>query len=202
MFNLAQKSNTILFFDEADSIFGKRSEVNEAKDRYANTEVSYILQRIEQYYGIVILASNYKKNIDEAFLRRMRYLVEFPMPDVATREEIWKSCFTEQVPVDFLDFAYLAKNFELSGQTWAQVLDYARAGKLEEKDLFHRPTFGGAVKKGDNAGRILDSGMFTREEISENNGLGINAFLLGIGNVIEQSKTVRVHDQTTGQTVR
>ena len=122
VFNLAQKSNTILFFDEADSIFGKRSEVNEAKDRYANTEVSYILQRIEQYDGIVILASNYKKNIDEAFLRRMRYLVEFPMPDAATREEIWKSCFTEQVPVDFLDFAYLAKNFELSGGSIKNVV--------------------------------------------------------------------------------
>ncbi|MBQ7840692.1 MAG: ATP-binding protein [Lachnospiraceae bacterium] len=115
VFNLAQKSNTILFFDEADSIFGKRSEVNEAKDRYANTEVSYILQRIEQYDGVVILASNFKKNIDEAFLRRMRYLVEFPMPDAATRKEIWKSCFGSKVPTEDLDFSYLAKNFEFSG---------------------------------------------------------------------------------------
>ena len=96
--------------------------MNEAKDRYANTEVSYILQRIEQYDGIVILASNYKKNIDEAFLRRMRYLVEFPMPDVATREEIWKSCFTPQVPIDFIDFPYLAKTYELSGGSIKNVV--------------------------------------------------------------------------------
>lgn len=72
IFSLAEKSNTILFFDEADAIFGKRSEVKEAKDRYANTEVSYILQRIEEYDGIVILATNLKNNIDEAFIRRIR----------------------------------------------------------------------------------------------------------------------------------
>lgn len=115
IFNLAEKSNTILFFDEADSIFGKRSEVNDAKDKYANTEVSYILQRIEQYDGIVILASNYKKNIDEAFMRRMRYLVEFPIPDVETRKEIWCSSFTDQVPKEELDFDFLAENYELAG---------------------------------------------------------------------------------------
>lgn len=115
IFNLAEKSNSILFFDEADAIFGKRSEVNEAKDRYANTEVSYILQRIEQYDGIVILASNYKKNIDEAFMRRMRYLVEFPMPDPETRKAIWQGSFTDQVPVDEIDFDYLANTYELAG---------------------------------------------------------------------------------------
>lgn len=122
VFNLAQKSNTILFFDEADSIFGKRSEVNEAKDRYANTEVSYILQRIEQYDGVVLLASNFKNNIDEAFLRRMRYLIEFPMPDIKTREEIWRGCFSNKVPVEDLDFVYLAKNFELSGGSIKNVV--------------------------------------------------------------------------------
>lgn len=122
VFNLAQKSNTILFFDEADSIFGKRSEVNEAKDRYANTEVSYILQRIEQYDGVVLLASNFKNNIDEAFLRRMRYLIEFPMPDEATREEIWRGCFTDKVWTEDLDFPYLAKTFELSGGSIKNVV--------------------------------------------------------------------------------
>ena len=87
IFEVAEKNNTILFFDEADSIFGKRSEINDSKDRYANTEVSYILQRIEQYDGIVILASNYRKNIDEAFMRRIRYVVEFSLPDVSLRKE-------------------------------------------------------------------------------------------------------------------
>ena len=112
---MAEKSNTILFFDEADSIFGKRSEVNDSKDKYANTEVSYILQRIEQYDGIVILATNYRSNIDEAFMRRIRYVVEFQMPDAATRLELWKSCFSEKTPKDQLDFEFLAEEFEVSG---------------------------------------------------------------------------------------
>lgn len=115
IFNRAEKSNTILFFDEADSIFGKRSEVNEAKDRYANTEVSYILQKIDEYDGIVILATNFKNNIDEAFMRRIRYVVEFMMPDVDMRYEIWKGCFPKEVPMEDIDFHYLARNFELSG---------------------------------------------------------------------------------------
>lgn len=115
IFDLAEKSNTILFFDEADSIFGKRSEVNDAKDKYANTEVSYILQRIDEYDGIVILATNFKNNIDEAFMRRIRYVVEFTMPDVEMRYEIWTSCFADEVPAEDIDFRYLANHFELSG---------------------------------------------------------------------------------------
>lgn len=115
IFSLAEKSNTILFFDEADSIFGKRSEVREAKDRYANTEVSYILQRIDEYDGIVILATNFKNNIDDAFMRRIRYVVEFVMPDAQMRYEIWKGCFPAEVPLDDIDFHYLARHFDLSG---------------------------------------------------------------------------------------
>ena len=115
IFTTAEKNNVILFFDEADSIFSKRSEVADAKDKYANTEVSYILQRVERYDGIVFLASNYRQNIDDAFLRRIRYLVEFQLPDEATRREIWESSFTPTVPQDDLDFAYLARQFPMSG---------------------------------------------------------------------------------------
>ena len=115
IFDTAEKSNVILFFDEADSIFGKRSEVNDAKDKYANTEVSYILQRIEQYEGIVLLASNYKKNIDEAFMRRIRYMIEFQMPSREIRREVWRACFAPETPVSGIDFEYLARQFELSG---------------------------------------------------------------------------------------
>lgn len=115
IFSLAEKSNTILFFDEADAIFGKRSEVNDAKDKYANTEVSYILQRIEQYDGIVLLATNYKKNIDEAFMRRMRYLIEFQLPGETQRLEIWQYAFAPGVPLAGIDFEYLARQFELAG---------------------------------------------------------------------------------------
>lgn len=115
VFDVAEKNNAILFFDEADSIFGKRSEVNDSKDRYANTEVSYILQRMEEYDGIVILATNYKKNIDEAFMRRIRYMVEFPFPPEDMRRQIWESGFADKVPLEDIDFAYLARQFEFSG---------------------------------------------------------------------------------------
>ena len=115
IFDVAEKNNTVLFFDEADSIFGKRSEVNEAKDKYANTEVSYILQRIEQYDGIVILATNYRKNIDEAFMRRIRYVVEFSLPDKELRKELWKTSFSKEIPTEGLDFNYLSEQFELAG---------------------------------------------------------------------------------------
>lgn len=115
VFKYAQSANVILFFDEADSLFGKRSEVKDSKDKYANTEVSYILQRIEQYDGMVILASNFINNIDEAFMRRMKYVVEFQMPDSSTRKEIWKSGFSREIPLDDIDYDYLADNIELSG---------------------------------------------------------------------------------------
>ncbi len=115
IFAAAEKSNVILFFDEADSIFGKRSDVNDAKDKYANTEVSYILQRLEQYEGIVILATNLKKNIDDAFMRRMRYIVEFPQPTKELRLEIWQSVFASEVPLKEIDFDFLAQQYELSG---------------------------------------------------------------------------------------
>ena len=115
IFSYAQNTNVILFFDEADAIFGKRTEVTEAKDKYANTEVSFILQRIEEYNGIVILTSNMKTNIDVAYMRRMKYVVHFEMPDEATRCEILKSSFSAGVPVKDLDLQFIAERAELSG---------------------------------------------------------------------------------------
>ena len=105
----------ILFFDEADAIIGKRSETKEAKDKYANTEVAYLLQRMEEYDGIVILATNYSQNIDAAFMRRIRFTVHFPLPDEARRKEIWHSAFAEETPRGILDYEYLAQQFEFSG---------------------------------------------------------------------------------------
>ncbi len=115
IFSYAQNTNVILFFDEADAIFGKRTEVTEAKDKYANTEVSFILQRIEEYNGIVILTSNMKNNIDTAYMRRMKYVVHFEMPDEATRCEILKSSFSAGVPRKDLDLQFIAERAELSG---------------------------------------------------------------------------------------
>lgn len=115
IFTLAERSNTILFFDEADSLFGKRSEVNDSKDRYANIEVSYILQRLEQFDGIVILATNNRSNMDDAFLRRIRFVADFQMPNETLRKQIWQGCFARETPLRDVDLDFIARKFEFSG---------------------------------------------------------------------------------------
>jgi hypothetical protein len=116
IFHEAASSNAILFFDEADALFGKRSEVKDAHDRYANVEVAYLLQKMEEYEGVVILATNCRRNMDEAFTRRMHHVVEFPFPDADLRERIWKGLVPEGAPLAAgVDFAFLARQFELSG---------------------------------------------------------------------------------------
>ena len=116
IFLAARASNAILFFDEADALFGKRSDVTTAHDRYANIEVAYLLQQMEEYDGVVILATNLSKNIDEAFARRMDHTIEFPFPDEEHRERIWHVVFPEETPMaDDVDFGFLAQRFELSG---------------------------------------------------------------------------------------
>jgi SpoVK/Ycf46/Vps4 family AAA+-type ATPase len=115
-FNSARQANAVLFMDEADALLGKRSQVKDAHDRYANVESSYLLQKMEDHDGIVIVATNLSQNIDEAFARRMQFVVMFPMPDVGTREELWRRMFPDRAPVDAdVDFAFLARQFELSG---------------------------------------------------------------------------------------
>ena len=116
VFQEARRANCILFFDECDALFGKRSEVKDAHDRNANVEVAYLLQQIEEYDGVCLLATNLIGNIDEAFMRRMTYVVRFPFPDPPTREEIYRRMIPPSAPVeDDIDWAFLAKTFELSG---------------------------------------------------------------------------------------
>jgi AAA+ superfamily predicted ATPase len=115
IFDAASAGNMVLFFDEADSLFGKRSEVKDARDRYANIEVSYLLQRLEAYDGLVVLATNFEKNVDEAFLRRIHVRVEFAMPGPDERRAIWEANLPPTAPVDELDLDWLAERFELSG---------------------------------------------------------------------------------------
>jgi ATP-dependent 26S proteasome regulatory subunit len=116
IFLAARASNAILFFDEADALFGKRSDVTTAHDRYANIEVAYLLQQMEEYDGVVILATNLSKNIDEAFARRMDHAIEFPFPDEEHRGRIWRIVFPEETPLGSdVDLGFLARRFELSG---------------------------------------------------------------------------------------
>jgi MoxR-like ATPase len=116
IFTEGQTSNAILFFDEADAIFGKRTEVQDAHDRYANIEVSYLLQRIEEYEGMVILATNLRNNIDEAFVRRLHFMLELPLPTEEDRRRIWEGIWPADLPRSAdLDLDFMARRFEIPG---------------------------------------------------------------------------------------
>jgi ATPase family associated with various cellular activities (AAA)/Winged helix domain, variant len=116
IFRAAWSANAILFFDEADALFGKRSEVKDAHDRYANIEVAYLLQKMEAHEGVVILASNLPRNLDAAFARRMQYVVEFAPPGEADRERLWRGMFPPETPLgEDVDLPFLAQHFPLSG---------------------------------------------------------------------------------------
>jgi AAA+ superfamily predicted ATPase len=116
IFNAAEGSNAILFFDEADALFGKRSEISDSHDRYANIEVAYLLQKMEGYPGAVILATNYRRNIDDAFVRRLDFVIDFPFPEAEDRARIWALVLPDTAPVaQDIDLGFLATNFKLSG---------------------------------------------------------------------------------------
>lgn len=116
VFEEAKHANAILFFDECDALFGKRSEVKDSHDRNANIEVAYLLQQIEAYDGVCILATNLLGNMDAAFLRRISYIIHFPVPDVAMREQIYRRMIPKEAPVaDDIDWTFLARTFEVSG---------------------------------------------------------------------------------------
>jgi SpoVK/Ycf46/Vps4 family AAA+-type ATPase len=116
IFAAADGSNAILFFDEADALFGKRSEVKDSHDRYANIEVAYLLQKMESYPGAVILATNFRENIDEAFLRRLDFVVDFPFPEPEDRERIWRLLLPDAAPLATdIDIPFLANQFKLTG---------------------------------------------------------------------------------------
>src|SRR4051794_20716733 len=116
IFGAAEGSNAILFFDEADALFGKRSEVGDSHDRYANIEVAYLLQKMEGYPGAVILATNFRRNIDDAFVRRLDFVIDFPFPEPEDRLRIWDKVLPSAAPrADDIDLDFLSERFKLSG---------------------------------------------------------------------------------------
>lgn len=126
VFDQAQNKNWILFFDEADSLFGKRTQTSNSNDRHANQEVSYLLQRVEDFPGVVILATNLKANIDQAFARRFQSEVYFAMPDADQRRRLWQGLFTEPSRLgDDVDFQAIAEKYELAGGALLNVARYA-----------------------------------------------------------------------------
>ena len=139
VFDAAEAGGVVLLFDEADALFSKRSDVKDSHDRYANIEVSYLLQRMESYRGLAILTTNLKGSIDQAFLRRIRFIVQFPFPDATQRAEIWRRVFPRNTPTEGLDFAKLAKLSVARGniRTIALNAAFIAAGTGEPVEMKH-----------------------------------------------------------------
>ncbi|MEG2204911.1 MAG: ATP-binding protein, partial [Oscillospiraceae bacterium] len=138
VFDSAKNVDCILFFDEADALFARRGDTSDAQDRYANAETAYLLQRTEQHDGIILMATNLLQNFDEAFRRRIDFMIHFPLPDAALREQLWRGMFPPQAPVGALDFSALAEQLELSGagiRNCALTAAYLAASKQTAIDM-------------------------------------------------------------------
>jgi len=134
VFRRAERKDWILFFDEADALFGKRTNVQSAHDKYANQEVSYLLQRVEDYTGLLILASNFKNNLDDAFVRRFHAIVHFPPPNVQERLLLWQKSLPASLPLDAaVDISELADRYELTGAGILNAVHYAVLQAYEQK---------------------------------------------------------------------
>lgn len=132
IFDRAENMNCILFFDEADALFAKRTNISDAHDRYANQEVSYLLQRLEEYPGVVILATNFRGNIDDAFTRRFQAVVYFPMPGPEERLRLWRGAFSPRSELEpDLSLQQVARDFEVSGGAIMNAVRYASLMALE-----------------------------------------------------------------------
>lgn len=134
LFDKAENKNWILFFDEADALFSKRTDIRDAHDKYANQEVAYLLQRIEVYNGLVILATNQRGNIDDAFVRRFQNIIHFPMPRPEERYKIWRKAFPLQIQIaEEIDWQYVAARYELAGASIMNVTHYCTLEALADQ---------------------------------------------------------------------
>ena len=126
LFDRAKNINAMLFFDEADSMFAKRSEVKDANDRYANADTAFLLQKLEEHEGITVLATNYVNNIDDAFKRRIKFMINFVFPTADVRLRLWKTILPAEAKIDEpIDFEFFAERFELSGSNIKEILTNA-----------------------------------------------------------------------------
>ncbi|WP_219837888.1 AAA family ATPase [Paenibacillus sp. R14(2021)] len=157
IFKEAQRTNAILFFDESDALFGKRSEVKDAHDKYANVETAYLLQKMEEYEGISILATNFQQNIDDAFMRRINIVVKFPFPDAEHREKLWRSMFPAATPLSAdVDFTALASRIEVAGGNIKNiVLTAAFMAASEGRQVGMRELVASARQELKKTGKIL-----------------------------------------------
>lgn len=159
IFRAARRASAILMFDEADAIFGKRAEVKDAHDRYANIEVAYLLQRIEEHDGPVILATNLAKNIDQAFARRLNYIIEFPRPSSEARVLLWQRMLRQPVPLaDDVDFEFLGRQFELTGgEIRKAALEAAYMAAGDGRQVRMRHLMASAIREARRQGRMPEA---------------------------------------------
>jgi SpoVK/Ycf46/Vps4 family AAA+-type ATPase len=139
-----------LFFDEADALFGKRTNVQSSHDKYANQEVSFLLQRVEDFSGLLILASNYKSNMDDAFLRRFHSIIQFPMPNAQERLKLWKQSLPVSIKLsDHLQLPLIAESHEISGAAIINIVQYAslKALSRDDKTLYHEDLLNGIKRE-------------------------------------------------------
>jgi SpoVK/Ycf46/Vps4 family AAA+-type ATPase len=146
LFDAAESGAAVLLFDEADALFGKRTEVKDAHDRYANVEVNYLLQRMEQYAGIAVLTTNRKGDLDEAFLRRLRVVLTFPLPDLARRRRIWERMLANDAPRGALDLDVLAR-LEITGGSIRNIVLAAAFLAAETGDPLSMTHLMGAARR-------------------------------------------------------
>jgi SpoVK/Ycf46/Vps4 family AAA+-type ATPase len=172
VFNEAEDANAILFFDEGEALFGKRGEIKEARDRWANTEVNFLLQRIEEYRGVVIITTNFRQNMDSAFLRRIHVSVDFPRPGTEARFEILRGMFPEGIrrPTDE-ELRALAEQFTLSGGNIKNaVIDSAFRAMAElgpkGPEVTIRHLVLGIAREQQKMGKALTKGDFGNEYYS------------------------------------
>ena len=174
LFSKAENKNWILFFDEADALFGKRTEVSDSHDRYANQEVSYLLQRVESFSGLVVLSSNFKSNMDEAFIRRFNSIIKFPFPSSTMRERLWRSSFPAQVEFDAdVDFSRIAATYKLAGGSINNAVHLTLLNTMREhtnkvslESLLH------AIKREvEKEGKVFDAFPSRRLSTSNENSL-------------------------------
>ena len=158
LFAKAENKDWILFFDEADALFGKRTNVRDAHDKYANQEVSYLLQRVESYNGLVILASNFKTNIDDAFMRRFQSVIHFPMPNQQERLQLWKKSFpADKIRMNGINLDNIAQRYELSGASIINIVQFSclRALSRGDNQILETDIREGIVREYNKEGKIV-----------------------------------------------
>lgn len=163
IFDEAEKRSVVLFFDEADALFTKRTEIKDSHDKYANSDTSFLLQKVEEYSGITILATNSYQSFDSAFMRRLTYVVHFERPDVATREKMWRTMLPEEVPMDAdVDYAFLAERFtELTGSNIKSILlTAAYFAGAEKRSVAMRDIILATRYEFEKLGRLINSEEF------------------------------------------